>query len=769
MSAKNKSDFIDIGDLIVKYSRYWRWFAVSIAACVLIGVLYIVIKDPVYYIVSSVKLRTEEEGSKVASSLVKSFGLGGLGGTENIDDEAAVMGSQSHMRDMIYSLGLQAKYELKKFPFDKTLYKKSPIVVEAAYNVIDTLSTPIKFKVKIEGQTAEIKAESNRKEIGRYEGSLPAKIKTDRGTYTLKYSGIPINKDKYRLSITLLGLNYAAELYREKISVGASDNKSNLIYLGLKETERERGKDILNKLVELYNQDTKEDKNLEASNTELFIEERIALLRNELDSIERQIEDYKRLNNVVNFEAESKAFISKYQELQEKNTEMEIQQSVNSMLKAFVSDPKNEYEPVPASSGAWGSSQDAINAYNGALLERSRLLRNLTESNPAVEVIEKRIGLLRKNVVASVDNTRKDIDVRKRDWSGLAGEMQARMSQMPQQEREYIELERQRQVKSELYVFLLTKLEETQLTLASTTPKAKIIDAAYNLWKPVAPKKRAVFGLALLIGLIFPVIAIYLKDAFKTKLYTKEELSEATNIPVLGEICLDKNAGNIAVSENAVSSTTELFRLLRTNLQFILKKDEKVLLVTSSIAGEGKTFFTVNLALSFSFIKNKRVVVVGLDIRSPKLAEYLSMDRRKGLTMFLASDAMKPEEIIVPRPDLHPNVFVVPAGPIPPNPSELLLGDRLDELFAYLRQNFDYIIVDTAPVGLVSDTFSLNRIADATIYLFRAGYTPKSNLKLAESIVEEEKLKRLSLVINGTTAKSAYGYGYGDKKKSRNS
>jgi len=764
MKGKNKSEFINLGDLIVKYSKYWKWFVASVVLAGIIAVAYIKIVDPVYYIVSTVKLRTEEEGSKVASSLVKSFGLGGMGGIENIDDEALVISSQSHMRDMIYELGLQYDYRLKKFPFDKPLYKTSPLLVDIDRNIMDTLSDPVKFKIEVDkNKMVEVKVEIDKKKAATYQGALPASIKTDRGVFTLKYSGINIGEDEYRMDITLLGLNYAAELYREKVDVDAVDDKSNIINLTMRETNRERGKDILNKLIELYNQDTKEEKNLEATNTDQFIRDRISLLSDELGELERQLEDFKKQNKLVNIEAESRTFISKYQDLQERNTEIEIQRDITNMLSSYLSDPKNKYELIPTNTGVPNSALDAIRSYNTALLERSKLLENTKEGNPVIISLDKQIDLLRKNVEASISNVQNDISVRKRDWSGLAGEMQSKMAELPRQERQYIELERQRQVKSELYVFLLTKMEETQLTLASTTPKAKIIDDAYNIWKPVSPRKKTVFGIALLLGLVIPIIVIYLIDVLKIKLKTKEELEDATILPVLGEICLDKKAGNIAVAEGVSTSTAELFRLVRTNLQFLLKKNEKVMLVTSSISGEGKTFFTVNLAISFSLIKNKKVVLVGLDIRNPKLSEYLSIDKKsKGMTMYLASDDMKPEEIILHRPDLHPNVYVIPAGPVPPNPAELLLGDKLDEMFAYLKENFDYIIVDTAPVGMVSDTFSLDRVSDTTIYLYRANYTNKSYLRLAESIVDEQKLKRVSLVMNGTTTKSAYGYGYGN-------
>lgn len=763
MSKKNHSEFVNVGDIILKYSKHWKWFLVSVFLCLSIALVYLKTVDPTYYVVSNIKLRSNEEGAKIATSLVRSFGLGGIAGSETITDQAAIMSSQSHMRDMIYELGLHTTYDLKKFPFDKSLYNTSPIILDIPRSLADTLTMPIEFNIKIKSdKSIDIKAETDDGKLAEaHFTSFPVELKTGYGTFVFKNSGKSIGRESYDLEVNLYGLDYAAEKFKDRINIGPTTDKSDIIYLSIKEVDRQRGRDILNKLIELYNQDAKSEKNEEAENTASFINDRIDLLGAELKQLETKLETFKKENGITNLTVESKAFIDKYHELQEKTTEASIQMDIVSMLDNYVKDPQHKYDLIPTNTGVNGGVYEAIKAYNSAILERSRLLQNTKESNPVIISLDEQIDKLRKNVQTSVSSTKQDLSLRKKDWSGLESEMQSRLSEMPQQEREYIEIERQRQVKSDLYVFLLTKMEETQLTLASTTPKAKVIDAAYNIWKPIAPRKIMTLIIALLIGLCIPVIILYLLDVFKFKIASKEELVEATSVPVLGEICLDKNAGNIAISEGITTSTAELFRLVRTNLQFMMKKDEKVILVTSSVSGEGKSFFTVNLALSFSLIKNKKVVLVGLDIRNPKLSEYLSIKEKNGMTVFLASDEMKPEDIILHRSDLHDNIYVIPAGPIPPNPAELLLNDRLDEMFDYLRANFDYIIVDTAPVGMVSDTFCLDRVSDATVYLFRANYTNKSYLKFAESIIEEKKLKNMSIVINGTTTKAAYGYGYG--------
>lgn len=764
MSEKKQSEFVSVGDIILKYAKYWKWLILSGAACLILAIAYIKATDPTYLIVGNVKLQNEDTGTKIASSLVRSFGLGGMAGSDNIDDESAVMASQSHMRNMIYNLGLQTSYDLKRFPFDKSMYNTSPIGLKVERHIVDTLSKPIEFEVKVnKDKSVDVSIETDGSGIGEFKfDNLPAVMQTPYGEFTLTYTGKPIDKSSYKLDITLSGLDYAAEEFRKNIGVGSTGNKSDIITLSLKDVDRQRGKDILNKLIEIYNQDAGNDKNLIAQNTAEFLQERLTLISNELKDIEKQIENYKSKNRLTDIKAEAEIFIEKYQDINQKNTEIEIQNNIINSAEAYLSNQKNKYEPIPSGMGISANTTEAIRSYNNAILERNKLLQNAGIDNPVIKNIDEQIDILRRNVQSSIQNSKKDIQTQKQSWSGLEGEMQSRMTEMPQQEREYIELERQRLVKADLYVFLLTKMEEAQLTLVSTTPKAKIIDAAYNISKPVAPRKAVILGIALLMSLLIPVCIIYLLEVFKFKIASKEELEETTRLRIIGEICLDKSGKHVAVSDGINTSTAELFRLVRTNLQFIIKKEQKVILITSSIAGEGKSYFSLNLALSFSLIKNKKIVIVGLDIRNPKLSEYLGKSNRNGITNYLASDDVVPHDIIQPCPDLHPNISFIPAGSIPPNPSELLLNDRLDELFDYLREHFDYIVVDTAPVGMVSDTFCLDRIADATIYVFRANYTNKSYLKLAESIVDQQKLKNLSLVINGTTTKAAYGYGYGN-------
>ncbi|MFV0469138.1 MAG: GumC family protein [Dysgonomonas sp.] len=715
-----------------------------------------------------IKTDSSKNGSMMEASIMKAAGMDGLATSAAIDDEIGALASQTLMRSMISELGLNTVYVLKKFPFDKNLYNTSPIVVNYSKYLSDTLSAPIGMKIKVEkGKDMLVDIIYDDNVVNSYKvNQLPQTLNTVCGKFVLDKSlNSTISEKSYKLEVWIIGLNLMAEQYRKNIGVSAMNKRSNIINLSINETNKQKGKDILYKFIELYNIDALDDKNKNAKNSAIFINERIAYISKDLNTIEENVESYKKENNLTDIDAEAKIFLETMGTVQEKNTELEVQLNIVKMIDGYMKDPANKYSLIPSSLGLPEALAKSANEYNSVVLERNKLLRNTSESNPTVLTLNDQLDMMRKNVSQSIEQVRKDLSSTKKDWSGKESEMQSRMQKMPTQEREYVDLQRQQLIKSELYIFLLKKLEEAELTLASNTPKAKIVDSAYNIYKPISPKKFNILIIALVIGIMIPIVIVYLIKVFKFKLTIKEELEEATNVPVIGEICLDKSGERVVVSDGETNSTAELFRLLRTNIQFVLKKEEKVVLITSSISGEGKSFFSLNLALSFSLMKGKKVILVGLDIRNPKLAEYIGVNSKDGITNYLADDDMKAEDIIIPLSNLHPNLYLIPAGPIPPNPSELLLRDRLDSLFEYLRSNFDFILVDSAPVGMVSDTFALDRISDMTLYLYRANYTNKSNLRIAESIVKNGKLKNLSLVMNGTSTKSAYGYGYGNTKK----
>ena len=428
-----------------------------------------------------------------------------------------------------------------------------------------------------------------------------------------------------------------------------------------------------------------------------------------------------------------------------------------------MSDPQNKYSLMPFNSGLSDkSSIEAIQSYNELILKRLKLLQTAKPNSPTIKLIEQQIDANRENVQNTISNMKSGIEIALKDLHAQEKTFISRIKNMPTQEREFINIKRQQLIKEELYLFLLQKKEENAITLAVATPKGQIVDKAYNINKPVGATRLMLLSFSILIGLLLPIIYLYLRNIFKTKFGTRSELEALTDIPILGEICTNDTNENIVVKDGSTSPISELFRLLRSNIQFILNgKDEKVILVTSSTSGEGKSFISSNFAKTLA-LSRKKVILIGMDIRNPRLGDYLKLQNKYGLTNYLATNTITIPEIIVPKV-LHDNMDIILAGPIPPNPAELLSSEKLKGLIDELKQTYDYIILDTAPVGLISDTFNFAYISDMTIYVCRANYTTKDNIRYANTLVQNNRLKKMSFVINATNAKQGYGYGYGNK------
>lgn len=375
-----------------------------------------------------------------------------------------------------------------------------------------------------------------------------------------------------------------------------------------------------------------------------------------------------------------------------------------------------------------------------------------------LRTLEQRIDLQRANIAGAVTNALRQQDATIADLRREINIIDNSMEQLPNTEREFLNLRRQQQVKAQLYMFLLQRREENSMLMANAVPKGQIIDQAYTIGRPLGMGTKAILLIAFFLGLCIPPCLLYLRRLTHNRFETRQEVERITDVPIIGEMCTDRSGRSMVVSSDDTSATAELFRLMRSNMLFILNDPkDKVVLLTSSTSGEGKSFISINLAASLALL-NKRVLLVGLDIRKPRLAEYLGIAPQFGVTQYLSSSAISLEQIISPVPGVQ-GLDAICAGPIPPNPAELLLSDKVDAMFAELRSRYDYIIVDTAPIGLVSDTFTLDRIADAAIYVCRANYTSVNDLMAVNDIFEQHRLKKLSLVINGSAANKTYGYG----------
>ena len=555
-----------------------------------------------------------------------------------------------------------------------------------------------------------------------------------------------------------------AKGYCSSLSIAPTSKTTSVAVISLKNSSLQCGQDFINQLLEMYNRNTNNDKNEIAQKTAEFIDERISIISKELGSTEADLETFKRDAGITDLTSEAQIALAGNAEYEKKSVENRTQISLVNDLRKYLRG--NEYEVLPSNVGLQDAALiGAIERYNEMLVERKRLLRTSTENNPAIVNLDTSIRAMKANVQATLEGTLQGLMITKSNLDREASRYSRRISNAPGQERAYVSIARQQEIKAGLYLMLLQKREENAIALAATANNAKIIDEAIADDTPVSPKRSMIYLIALVLGVGIPVGIIYLIELTKFKIEGRADVEKLTSVPIIGDIPLtdeknDKN-GSIAVFENKNNLMSETFRNIRTNLQFMLDNDQKVILVTSTVSGEGKSFVSANLAISLSLL-GKKVVIVGLDIRKPGLNKVFHLsNKEKGITQYLSNPETDLMELVQPS-DVNKNLFVLPGGAVPPNPTELLARNGLDKAIEILKQNFDYVIMDTAPIGMVTDTLLVGRVADLSVYVCRADYTHKAEYTLINELAIEKKLSKLCTVINGVDLKKRkYGYYYG--------
>ncbi len=552
--------------------------------------------------------------------------------------------------------------------------------------------------------------------------------------------------------------------YCNSLSIAPTSKTTSVAVISLKNSSLQRGQDFINQLLEMYNRNTNNDKNEIAQKTAEFIDERIGIISKELGSTEANLESFKRDAGITDLTSEAQIALAGNAEYEKKSVENRTQISLVNDLRKYLRG--NEYEVLPSNVGLQDAALiGAIERYNEMLIERKRLLRTSTENNPTIVNLDTSIRAMKANVQATLEGTLQGLMITKESLDREASRYSRRISNAPGQERAYVSIARQQEIKAGLYLMLLQKREENAIALAATANNAKIIDEAIADDIPVSPKRSMIYLIALVLGVGIPVGIIYLIELTKFKIEGRADVEKLTSVPVVGDIPLtdeknDKN-GSIAVFENKNNLMSETFRNIRTNLQFMLNNDQKVILVTSTVSGEGKSFVSSNLAISLSLL-GKKVVIVGLDIRKPGLNKVFQLsNKERGITQYLSNPETDLMELVQPS-DVNKNLFILPGGTVPPNPTELLARNGLDKAIETLKKNFDYVILDTAPIGMVTDTLLIGRIADLSVYVCRADYTHKAEYTLINELSFEKKLPNLCTVINGVDLKKRkYGYYYG--------
>lgn len=763
----------NVQNLIMKYFIYWKWFVVSVIICLVAAFFKLKYTTPIYNITATIMLQDKQKGD-FANQMQTLEDFGFMQQVSNIDNEVEVLTSKSLIKQTIIDLKLYTVYTQRGRVGQQHLYNNSPVTAELSSEDVAKMERSFGFEIKDNKKGGallrymiEDKATG---EIVKKEENIstwPYLLHSPIGEIALiRNKQIPLEGT---LNISFVPPLTMAKTYLGTFSVTPTSKTTSVARISFNDASKERGISFVNKLVANYNKNANDDKDLVAKKTEEFINERLQEVDKDLGGTESELENYKRSASVTDVQKDAELALQTGSDYDKKRVDVDTQIKLLGFLRDYVYNPSNNRQVIPSNVGLTDASLISLMSnYNEAVLKRNNLLLGSTEKNPAVVEITSLVDQLSSGVKKSLDNLYASYNISKREIESQARRFSSKISSAPTVQRELTGIERQQTVKSGLYVMLLQKREENALVLAATTDNVKIIDDAIASDSPVSPKRAFIWLIALFFGLAIPVAIIYILELMRYKIEGRNDLDYLTSIPVLGDVALShtikKGERAIVVKKNKNDMMAETFRAIRTNLQFTLSDPaHKVILFTSTTSGEGKTFVSSNMAASLALL-GKKVILIGLDIRKPRLAHMFGLsDRNRGITAFLAGDANDKDYLFeqISHTDLD-NLDVLPSGTVPPNPAELLAKVNLDKAIEYLSEVYDYIILDTPPVGLVTDTFIIGRVANASVFICRADYTPKAAILQLDQLKDTGKLPNISLVLNGVDmVKKKYGYYYG--------
>ena len=758
---ENNQNEIDVRKVVRVVWEHWWWFAIGVAFFLLLGIAYYVRKSPSWTTDASIMLRQGD----MMSEKMDPMAMLGLGGNAQTEDELVVFSSRGLIAQSIDALNLWEYSFVKDGVRWKGEFRNPALTIDYIRLTEDASLSPFTVTVKATKSGYKVKTKLGyfTRSTSRVE-TLEEPIETAVGTIRI-HANRPLSQDT-----TYKVVHKRHELvvsdYRQLLKVAQHKKESNIIDLAMKSPMPDRDKAFLYQVIEQYNMNALVDKNMIASNTASFIDERLRIITEELGDAEKAVSEYKEKNNIAHLETQAQLYLHASRAEQSAIAEIETQLSLVDYVDEFLRDDTKRNNLIPANIGITDASLgSSLSQYNALLLQRMRIQRTATDSNPVVEQLDQQLSSMRQNIIATIRSVRESLQIRLNGLQAQESKINRQIKNAPEQEREYVRVVRDLKIKEKLYLFLYEKREENSLMLAATTIPAKILDMPQRDVRSRSPQLRNLLIICLFFGLMIPAGLLYLYKLFNDKIDDVKEYEQRFKAPVLGQIVENSRHAHIAIREGESTVSAELFRLIRTNLRFMLPAETKapVILVTSSINGEGKSYVSSNTALSLALL-GKKVALVGLDIRKPMLATYFNLNTKGHLTDYLAEPDVTLDDIIVPSGE-HKNLDLIPCGTIPPNPAELLQTERLDKLFAELRERYDYIIVDTAPVALVSDTYLLDRVADMTIFVCRYKYTPSEMIGYINQVIEQKRMHNVACVLNGVKGlRAGYGYGYGVQK-----
>lgn len=750
---------LGIRDIIDRILSYWYWFVLSILICLSGAYMYLKVTPRIYTRTATVLVKDNQNGGVTESAAFEELQV--FGRKNNVDNEIFIFKSKRLMTKVVDRLKLNVGYIRKDWLKTSDLYGISPIEVTFSDDMDDY---PASFTVTPVSEKEFFISVISSEDTSPVKAQFGDTITASFGKIVVKstfYYAEPSN----RLPVTVIKQKVAsvANAYKNMINVALKSKSTSLIDVSLQDVCPERAEDVINTLIDVYNEEAKNDKNRITVNTEKFIKERLGIIGGELGDVDREIEIYKKKNELTNVTSETNIYLQNNNTYKNESIDTENSIKMVRFIRDYLTDDTKSGDLIPANTGLTDGNVDSqISTYNEAILKREKLIRNSSGNNPVVEDLNRSLQAMKRSMIRSVDNLLVSLEMKLKNLQEQKGLMKRRIASVPTQEKDILSVARQQKIKEELYLYLLNKQEENALNQAITESNARIVDSAYGNNVPVMPKAPVVFLIAFALGCVIPAVVMYLHEMLSTSIRGRKDIEDNTTIPFLGEIPQkDNNSENdVVLHENGRDSISEAFRIVRTNMDFMRlnESESKVIMLTSANPGAGKTFVAVNLAMSFA-LTSKKVILLDTDIRKGALKRYVT-SVRKGITNYLSGKVDAIDEIII-KGELHPNLDVIQAGPVPPNPAELLLNPLLEELIVELRKQYDYIIIDNVPAMIVADAAIVNRVADITIYVVRQGIFDRRQLPELEKLYRNNKFRNMSVILNGVKKRNhRYGYGY---------
>lgn len=764
----------------------WKWFVLSLIVCLGLGYMYLKYKTPSFQTTTKVLIKDDDQNKSrggMNSMIQNAANLGFMTNSNGIDNEIEIIGAHDMALQAVTDMKIYVSYYHKGTFRSSLVYKEQEINVDLDQKSLKKLNAPITLNITRSGNQYHVKGKyfapidafSFEKEATTIEktlAKLPATINTRIGNIYFTPNKRYKMEDGDELKVVINSPEQVANVYTANLSVSQTSKTTTIAQLVLNDQDPQRGLDYLHTLVKVYNRQANEDKNEIAYRTEQFINNRLQKINAELGNTEGQLESYKKRNKVIEMKLNATATIANSdayaQKLQDANTQVEL---LNELGK-YMNEPGNKYQPIPSNVGLTDeSSTELINQYNKIALDRNNALHAASETSPTITPLTAQLDALTTSIKRAMRQAKLGMEIQRNSIAKQAAMYANQIGNSPEQERVLTQIGRQQEVKSGLYLMLLQKREENSISLAATADKGKVIDTP-SLEGKVSPKNPIIMLIALVLGIAIPAGILFLREFFKYKIEGHEDVMKLTQIPVIADIPVASDAAkkegkaDIVVHQNVNNLMEEIFRGLRTNIQFMLKEGEKVMMFTSSTSGEGKTFVASNIGISLALL-GKKVIMVGLDIRKPRLAELFEIDNHhNGITNLIIHDHNTWDDIQkqILSSGVNSKLDLLMAGPVPPNPGELVTRASLDDIISQLKEHYDYVILDTAPVGLVNDSLQLGRLANLCVYVCRADYTPKASFGMINGLKAENKLPNMCLVLNGvdlSKKKHSFYYGVG--------